>query len=141
MKRGIVSAKLRKSVWKHYVKVFIPTKNLSGAIQNEQIETWKDKTREVFKRFVSGYYFSQCFQIEGDFFSSKSNEWCPETNWVVVTYAPRESCKELIAALEDEIVGQMGAALQQESIGIESSIEGFAIYEIEPQGEAQWQRS
>lgn len=95
------------------------------------IEVWRRKAENLFQQHVEGYYLSPVYRIEGAFHSA-SGKWIRENNYVIKTYARAADCRKLIRALERDLIPQMGVSMAQESIAIESSVEGLAIYNIFP---------
>jgi hypothetical protein len=53
-----------------------------------------------------------------------------EPDFVIKAFAPRNVCESLIRALESEVIEPMGVALDQETIAMESALEGLVLYEI-----------
>ncbi len=119
----------RKHTYRDYVQVFIPTKDEHGRpLSKVEVAIWQDLVAGVFRRFVEGSYTSPYYAAKGDFLAS-SGEWISEPIFIIKAFAPRKACRELIDALENEVVNQMGVALRQESVALESSLEGLAVYE------------
>lgn len=112
------------------MQLFVPTKDRRGrSLSAAAIRRWQAKAEAVFRRFVRGFYVSPCYTLSGHFLSSDVG-WMTEPNYVIKAFAPKTACERLLRSLEDEIVEPMGVALAQESIAIESSLEGLVIYEI-----------
>ncbi len=50
---------------------------------------------------------------------------------IIKAFAPVFDCRKLLRALERDLIPEMGIGMAQESIAVESSLEGLAIYDIE----------
>lgn len=123
---------LQRTRYTDYVQIFLPTKNnLGDHLDPQKVQHWRVRVEEVFRSHVPGFYVSPYYTIQGNFRSTEGS-WIQEHNYVIKTYAPKGACQSLIQALEEEIIEAMGVALRQESIGVESSIEGLVLYEIQP---------
>ncbi len=131
----MVAKEFSKSSYRSYVQLFVPTKDDQGKkLSKKDIGHWKKRAKAIFQKHVDGFYVSPYYIASGHYKSSREN-WISEPNYIIKTYAPAQACRDLIKALEEEIIPQMGRALSQESIGLESSIEGFALYDIEDDGD------
>ena len=85
-----------KSTYKDYVQVFLPTKDKDDKqLCKEDIALWKKHMRKIFRKYMKGYHVSPYYRIEGDFLSS-SGKWISEPNYIIKTFGPRKSCRELI---------------------------------------------
>lgn len=123
---------LQRTRYSDYVQIFIPTKDNHGdPLDPQEVLHWRELVEEVFRQHVPGFYVSPYYTIQGNFRSAEGS-WIQEHNYVIKTYASREACQSLIQALEEEVIEPLGMALRQESIGVESSIEGLVLYEIQP---------
>jgi hypothetical protein len=122
---------VQKRSYRDYVQVIVPTKDKIGyPLPTALVDRWKELIRATFKRYAEGLYVSPCYVMEGEYFSSQK-EWIKEHNFVVETFAPPTVCRNLIEVLETEIVERVITELRQESIAIESSLDGLVIYEIQ----------
>ena len=113
------------------MQLFIPTRDkddrrLAKAVVNE----WQQRAEKVFQQYAGGYYLSPMYRIKGNY-QSKSGEWIKENNLVIKAYAPIADCRKLLRALERELIPEMGVGMAQESIAVETSFEGLAIYDFE----------
>ena len=114
-----------------YVQLFIPTRDKDGkGLSRTTIREWQQRAEKLFQQYVGGYYVSPMYRIEGAFHSA-SGEWIKEHNLVIKAYAPETNCRKLLHALERDLIPQMGVDMAQESIAVETSFEGLAIYDIE----------
>ena len=121
----------RKRRYRSYVQLFIPTKDKNGkSLPKKTVRDWRQRAERLFQQHAEGYYVSPIYRIEGAFHSA-SGKWIRENNYVIKTYAPAAHCRELIRALERDLIPQMGFSMSQESIAVESSVEGLAIYDVE----------
>lgn len=121
---------MTKTQLKDYVQLFVPTKDRRGnSLSATDIRLWQGKVEDVFRRFVRGFYVSPYYTFSGSFLSSDAG-WMEEPNYVIKAFAPRDVCESLLRALESEVIEPMGVALDQESIAMESTIEGLVLYEI-----------
>ncbi len=108
----------------------MPTKDRRGhSLPQASIRLWQRKIEDVFRRFVCGFYIAPYYTLSGNFFSSDV-AWIEEPNYVIKAFAPRHVCESLLRALESEVIEPMGMALDQESIAIESTLDGLVLYEI-----------
>lgn len=123
---------LQRTRYTDYVQLFLPTKdNLGNPLDPGVVQHWRERVEEVFRSHVPGFYVSPYYTIQGNFRSAEGS-WIQEHNYVIKTYASKEACQSLIRALEEKVIEALGLALRQESIGLESSIEGLVLYEIQP---------
>jgi len=121
---------VKKTLFKHHVQIFVPTRDRRGrSLSPTSIRSWQGKVEEVFRRFVRGFYGSPYYTLSGNFLSSDVG-WIEEPNYVIEAFASRHVCESLLRALESEVIEPMGVALDQESIDVESTLEGLALYEI-----------
>jgi hypothetical protein len=120
----------RKRRYQSYVQLFIPTRDKDGkSLSRKTIREWKQRSENLFQQFVGGYYISPLYRIEGAF-QSMSGGWIKEHNLVIKAYAPIADCRKLLDALERDFIPQMGVDMAQESIAVETSFEGLAVYDI-----------
>lgn len=121
----------QKRLHQSYVQLFIPTRDKDGkTIPKTTVRNWRQRAENLFRQYVKGYYVSPTYRIEGAFHSA-SGKWIKEHNLIIKTYAPAADCRKLLRALERDLIPQMGVGMAQESIAIESSFEGLALYDIE----------
>lgn len=119
-----------KTTYRHYVALFLPTKDKNGVpIPEENVASWRNRAEDIFRTHVGGYYVALSYSVRGNFRSS-GGEWISEQNFIVKAFGPRHAIRKLIKALENEIIPQLGIALNQESVALESSIEGLTEYHI-----------
>jgi hypothetical protein len=121
----------RKRRYRSYVQLFIPTRDKDGkSLPKATVGKWQQRAESLFRKHAKGYYVSPVYRIEGAFHSA-SGEWIKESNLVVKTFAPVPDCRRLLRALERDLIPRMGVDMAQESIAVETSFEGLAIYDIE----------
>ncbi len=121
----------QKRSYRSYVQLFIPTKDKDGKnLSKSTVKEWQQQAENLFQQHVGGYYVSPVYSIAGAFHSA-SDEWIKEPNYLLKAFAPVSDCRNLLRALEDDLIPLMGVGMKQESIAVESSLEGLAIYDIE----------
>lgn len=121
----------RKRGYRTYVQLFIPTRDKDGKkLAGTTVGNWRRRAEALFRQYVKGYYVSPVYRIEGAFHAA-SGAWIKEHNFIIRTYAPAADCRRLLRALERDFIPEMGVAMAQESIAVETSFEGMVFYDIE----------
>jgi len=114
------------------VKVLVPTKSQHDkTLPEAEWEPWVRRTGQLFEKHVTGYQVSPHYkyEIEGNYLTD-SGKWMREPNWVVSAYGTAKAIRTLVAAAKEELLVEMGRALDQESVSVESSMGGFEQYPI-----------
>lgn len=121
----------QKRRYRSYIQLFIPTKDKNGKkLSTATVKDWQQQAESLFQQHVGGYYVSPVYRISGAFLSA-GGEWIKEPNYILKAYAPATDCRNLLRALEHDLIPRMGVGMEQESIAVESSLKGLAIYDIE----------
>lgn len=121
----------RKRRYRSYVQLFIPTKDKDGKkLPAQTVKNWRRQAESLFQQHVGGYYVSPVYRISGAFHSA-GGAWIKEPNDIIKAYAPATDCRDLLRALEHDLIPRMGVGMEQESMAVESSLEGLVIYDIE----------
>lgn len=120
----------QKRHYRSYVQLHVPTKDKDdNELPRTLVDSWIERAKQIFQENVKGYYISPFYRVEGAYHSD-GGKWIEEPNEIIKAFAPTEDCRRLIEAMENGFIEEMGVALKQESIGVESSLEGFVKYTI-----------
>lgn len=76
---------------------------------------------------MGGYQVWPRYTIEGTY-QTKRGDWISEPSLLIRGSGPADAVRALAAALKDEFLVEMGLALNQEAVAVESSVFGFEMH-------------
>lgn len=117
--------KLRYRSW---IQVFVPTKDRHGRkLPKSDVKLWQSQVEQLFRQYLAGYNVGPHYRIKGAY-KTDGGDWISEPNFLVRGSGPTGAVRALAAALKESLLVEMGQALKQESVAVESSVFGFEVY-------------
>lgn len=119
----------REMRYRSWVKVLVPTKSQHNkTLPKAEWEPWVRRTEQLFRKHVNGYQVSPhyTYKIKGNYLTD-SGQWITEPNWVVSAYGTAKTIRTLVKAVKEGLLVEMGRALDQESVAVESSTFGLEV--------------
>jgi hypothetical protein len=112
-----------------WVRVHVPTKDRNNKfLPKPAVDACKKRVEQLFKQHLDGYYKAPYYRIPGrGAYKSKGGEWIEEPVTLICGYGSAHAIRELVRALKEGLLVEMGQALKQESVAVESSVFGFEL--------------
>lgn len=105
----------------------MPTKDRHNEkLPDSLIEVWRSRVERLFEKHLTGYHVGPHYRIEGAY-ATEAGDWIKEPNFLIRGSGRADAIRALVGELKAGLLEEMGQALNQESIAVESSVFGLEL--------------